>query len=65
MELKIIRSGENVALDGDSYKPTGCASCHEIVPVGDLMLLIDDREYFPTFCVRCVASIVRKLGGQK
>jgi len=60
VKLKVIKSGENVA-DGDAYAPTSCSQCCENVPAGGLLLLVDDKEYFPTFCVRCTMRACREI----
>lgn len=56
MKLIVVHAGEPYG----NYIPRGCATCTEIVNDGDLLALYDDGEYFPTFCVRCVA-VIREL----
>ena len=51
-DLKIVVSGQPLG----RYKPDGCWTCTEIVPPGRLMVLYDDGEYDPTFCVACIAT---------
>lgn len=56
--LKVVTSG-TVAFG--HFTPSGCHACHSIVPDGAPLLLVDDQEYLPTFCVACVSVAVLQL----
>lgn len=61
MNLRIVVSGQPIG----NYVPDSCSACYEFVAVGELMLLIDDGEYFPTFCLACVDTVMNELGQRR
>lgn len=32
----------------------GCSSCREIIKAGEIVLRLNDGEYYPTLCLTCV-----------
>ena len=39
----------------------GCSACLEITPPGGATLMVDDGEYDPSFCLRCVHTAFEEL----
>ena len=64
--LTMRHVGDYVGTEGaGGHRVIGCASCSELQPDGHLVLELDDGEYFPSVCFRCILlAILDGLGSQ-